>query len=90
VANVCTMKKTRGLYHVPERRNFNFSPGRFFGNGGYTYRAGCISAEFCSGLKAPVYTFHESRLLDCFKGIVSDIRFAQQCFRWNIGLGRNL
>jgi hypothetical protein len=28
-ANVCTMKKTRGLYHVPERRYFNFSPGRF-------------------------------------------------------------
>jgi hypothetical protein len=28
-ANVCTMKKTRGLYHVPERRYFNFGPGRF-------------------------------------------------------------
>jgi hypothetical protein len=28
-ANVCTMKKNRGLYHVPERRYFNFSPGRF-------------------------------------------------------------
>jgi hypothetical protein len=23
------MKKTRGLYHVFERRYFNFSPGRF-------------------------------------------------------------
>ncbi len=40
-ANVCTMKKTRGLYHVSERRYFNFSPGHFFGNCGYTYRAGC-------------------------------------------------
>jgi hypothetical protein len=38
-ANVCTMKKTRGLYHVPETRYFNFSHGRFFG---YTYRAGCM------------------------------------------------
>jgi hypothetical protein len=28
-ANVCTIKKTRGLYHVPERRYFNFRPGRF-------------------------------------------------------------
>jgi hypothetical protein len=28
-ANVCTMKKTRCLYHVPESRYFNFSPGRF-------------------------------------------------------------
>jgi hypothetical protein len=28
-ANVCIMKKTRGLYHVPERRYFSFSPGRF-------------------------------------------------------------
>ncbi len=28
-ANLCTMKKTRGLYHVPESRYFNFSPGRF-------------------------------------------------------------
>ncbi len=28
-ANVYTMKKTRGLYHAPERRYFNFSPGRF-------------------------------------------------------------
>ncbi len=28
-ANVCTMQKTRGLYHVSERRNFNFSPSRF-------------------------------------------------------------
>ncbi len=27
-ANVCTMKKNRGLYHVPESRYFNFSPGR--------------------------------------------------------------
>jgi hypothetical protein len=41
-ANVCTMKKTRGLYHVSERRYFNFSPGRFSDNGGYTYRAGCM------------------------------------------------
>ncbi len=40
-ANVCIMKKTRGLYHVFERRYFHFSPGRFFGNCGYTYRAGC-------------------------------------------------
>jgi hypothetical protein len=29
-ANVCTLQKTRGLYHVPERRYFSFSPGRFF------------------------------------------------------------
>jgi hypothetical protein len=29
VANLYTMKKTRGLYHVPERRYFNFSAGRF-------------------------------------------------------------
>ncbi len=28
-ANVCTMNKTRGLYHVPESGYFNFSPGRF-------------------------------------------------------------
>ncbi len=28
-ANVCIMKKTRGLYHVYERRYFNFTPGRF-------------------------------------------------------------
>jgi hypothetical protein len=35
-ANVCTMKKTRGLYHVPESRYFKFSPGRFFGHCGYT------------------------------------------------------
>jgi hypothetical protein len=28
-ANVCTMKKTRGLYPVSERRYFNFSPGHF-------------------------------------------------------------
>ncbi len=42
-ANVCTKKKTIGLYHVPERRYFNFSPGRFFGNCGYTYRAGCTA-----------------------------------------------
>ncbi len=28
-ANVCIMKKTRGLYHVSERRYFNFSPGPF-------------------------------------------------------------
>jgi hypothetical protein len=28
-ANVCTMKKTGGLYHVSERRYFNSSPGRF-------------------------------------------------------------
>ena len=28
-ANVCIMKKYRGLYHVSERRYFNFSPGRF-------------------------------------------------------------
>ncbi len=28
-ANVCTMKETRGLYLLPERRYFNFSPGRF-------------------------------------------------------------
>ncbi len=41
-ANVCTMKKTRGLYHVPESRYFKFSPGRFFGHCGYTYRAGCM------------------------------------------------
>ncbi len=41
-ANVCTKKKTKGLYHIPERRYFNFSPGRFFGNCGYTYRAGCM------------------------------------------------
>ncbi len=41
-ANMCIMKKTRGLYHVFERRYFPFSPGRFFGNCGYTYRAGCI------------------------------------------------
>jgi hypothetical protein len=40
--NVCIMKKTRGLYHVFERRYLHFSPGRFFGNCGYTYRAGCI------------------------------------------------
>jgi hypothetical protein len=28
-ANVSTMKKTRGLYHVSVGRYFNFSPGRF-------------------------------------------------------------
>jgi hypothetical protein len=28
-ANVCIMKKTRCLYHVSERRYFNFSPGPF-------------------------------------------------------------
>jgi hypothetical protein len=28
-ANVCTMKKTRGLYHIPESRYFSFSPWRF-------------------------------------------------------------
>jgi hypothetical protein len=28
-ANVSTMKKTRGLYHVSEWRYFNFSPGHF-------------------------------------------------------------
>ncbi len=28
-ANMCIMKKTRVLYHVSERRYFNFSPGRF-------------------------------------------------------------
>ncbi len=28
-ASVSTMKKTRGLYHVFERRYFSFSPGRF-------------------------------------------------------------
>jgi hypothetical protein len=28
-ANVCIMKKNRGLYHVFERRYFHFSPGRF-------------------------------------------------------------
>jgi hypothetical protein len=28
-ANVFTKKKTRGLYHVSERRYLNFSPGRF-------------------------------------------------------------
>jgi hypothetical protein len=28
-ANVCTMQKTRGLSHVSERGNFNFSPSRF-------------------------------------------------------------
>ncbi len=26
---MCTTKKTRGLCHVPERRYFSFSPGRF-------------------------------------------------------------
>ncbi len=36
------MKKTRGLYNISERRYFHFSPGPFFGNCGYTYRAGCI------------------------------------------------
>ncbi len=39
--NVCTVKKTRGLYHVPESRYLKFSPRRFFGHCGYTYRAGC-------------------------------------------------
>ncbi len=28
-ANVCTMKKTRGLYHVPESKYFKFSPAVF-------------------------------------------------------------
>ncbi len=28
-ANVCIMKKSRVLYHVSERRYFNFCPGRF-------------------------------------------------------------
>jgi hypothetical protein len=28
-ANVCIMKKIRGLYRVSETRNFNFSPGPF-------------------------------------------------------------
>ncbi len=28
-ANVCTMKKTGGLYHLSERRYFNVCPGRF-------------------------------------------------------------
>jgi hypothetical protein len=28
-ANVCIMKKTRGLYHVSERRYFNFIPAVF-------------------------------------------------------------
>jgi hypothetical protein len=36
------MKKNRGLYHVPESRYFKFSPGRFFGHCGYTYRNGCM------------------------------------------------
>jgi hypothetical protein len=42
-ANVCVKKKTKGLYHVCERRYFNISPGPFSVCCGYTYRAGCMS-----------------------------------------------
>jgi hypothetical protein len=76
VANVCTMKKTRGLYRVSERRYFNFSPGHFSDNCGYTYRAGCTVMDhiliiiFYLSHLSPSYNFtwvpgENRRLLIC-------------------------
>ncbi len=54
-ANVCTKKKTRGLYHVSERRYFNFSPGRF--------------SEIVAILTAPAVLHHLHRSKLCWKGV---------------------
>jgi hypothetical protein len=77
-ANMCIMKKTRGLYHVSERRYFNFSPGRIFGYCGYTYRAGCTLCQQNSG------RYHLSDVMKPYVRILSP--FSRTSFD---GLGEN-
>ncbi len=57
-ANVCVKKKTRGLYHVCERRYLNFSPVPFSVCCGYTYRAGCIYISIFISISMYIYTVY--------------------------------